>query len=242
MKFFECKDIVREHFSRTGFPSSMLILSLTEGRHSIEMHANWWWMKQEKDFSLVVDQQEYSVTTSTSNGLNLPDFKDARGLLWKINAAATQWDPVAIGIMSKPDADLLYKTDGEGSPELAIIDNTSLFMYPPAPQETYVMRLYHYEWTDNPINTSDDDLLKFFPLALVYASLSWGYETYLKTPEGASYWRFLLGGTPFGSGGLLAKMKKENFKRGQQDRISFEPHTGPGRLQYRRLSNLQGYR
>lgn len=242
MKFFEAKDTVREHFSRTAFPTSQLILSLSEGRAAVERHANWWWMKKEKDFSLVVDQSSYSITTSTSNGLNLPKFKDARALVWKLNAAATQWDPVEIGTMSKPDADLAYATDGEGSPDLAIVDDTDLFIYPPKPQETYVMRLYHYEWTDNPVNTSDDDLLKYFPMALVYASMAWGYEMCLKSPEGALYWKFLLGGKPFGSGGLLAQMKKENFKRGQQDRIVFEPRTGPGRLQYRRLSNVQGYR
>ena len=242
MKFFEAKDIVREHFSRLKFTTPMLIHSLTEGRHQLETHANFWWMKKEKDFSLVVDQASYSITTSTNDGLNLPKFKDARGLIWKEDASATRYDPVAVGKQEKQDLDVLYGTDDQGPPEAVAIDDTTLHIYPPKPQSTYVMRLYHYEWTDNPANPDDDDLLKYFGMALVYASLAWGFEMVLKDLQGAAYWKILLGGNPFGRGGMLAQMKKENFKRGQQDQMDFTPRGGPGRAQRRRLDNIQIYR
>ena len=242
MKLFEVKFIVRQHFANLQLSPMMLNLSLTQGRREIETHGNWWWMKKEKDFSLVIDQSSYSITTSTSNGLNLPKFKDARGMIWKEDASATRFDPVAVGKQEKQDLDILYGTDDKGSPEAAAIDNVTLYIYPPKPQTAYVMRLYHYEWTDNPTNLNNDDLLNFFPMALAYSSMAWGYEMVLKDLEGAAYWKQLLGGTPFGRGGLIAQMKKENFKRGQQDQIDFTPRGGPGRAQRRRLDNIQIYR
>lgn len=242
MKFFEAKDTVREHFSRLGFPSSQLIISLSQGRRFIEKYANFWWMRKEKDFNLVVDQATYSITTSGGGGLNLPKFKDARALIWKELAASTRFEPVLVGKNNKEELDVFYGTGDKGSPEEAFIEDTTLHIYPPKPQITYVMRLYHFEWTDNPENTLDDDLLNFFPMALVYSSIAWGYEMVLHDLQGAIYWKTLLGGRPFGRGGLLAEMRRENFKRGQQEQISFEPRLGPGRLQRRRLDNLQIYR
>ena len=105
------------------------------------------------------------------------------------------------------------------------------------------MRLYIYQWTANPTtDLATDDLLRFFPNALIYAALANAYEITVKDLAGATYWRALLGGTPFGRGGELAKMKRENFKREIQDKLDFTPRLGPGKLQMRRLENLQLYR
>jgi len=237
VNLWEAKDIVRAHFGGTAFPTIQLDHALTQGRRMIETHANFWWMQGEKDFSLTINQDAYPIYTGD---ILLPNFKDARALSWR-EAAGVSYEPVALGDITKEELDVLYDTDDSGSPEVAVIDNATLYIYPPNPDKAYSMRLYRYSWTDNPVQTDDDDLLNFFPMALVYAALAWGYELELKDLQGAAYWKGLLGGTPFGRGGELAKMKKENFKRGWRDNIMFTPRTGPGVGSLRRIANLQIY-
>lgn len=235
MYLWEAKDIVRSHFGGTAFPTIQLDHALTQGRRMIEAHANFWWMQGERDFALAVDQQDYPVY---SGAINLPNFKDVRALSWR-EPDGVSFEPVAFGDNTKEELDVLYDTDDEGSPEIAVVENDTIFVYPPKPDKAYPMRLYRYLWTDNPAQTDDDDLLKFFPMALVYAALAWGYELQLKDLQGAAYWTQLLGGQPFGRGGELAKLKKENFKRGWRDQITFVPRVGPGPT--RRSGNLQIY-
>lgn len=242
MLLWEAKDIVRAHFGGTAFPTIQLDHALTQGRRMIETHANFWWMQGEKDFSLTIGQDSYPIY---SGDINLPNFKDARGLSWR-TASGVSYEPVALGDITKEELDVLYDTDDEGEPEAAVIENATLYIYPPNPDAAYSMRLYRYSWTDNPAQTTavtagGDDLLNFFPMALVYAALAWGYEMELKDMTGAQYWKQLLGGTPFGRGGELAKMKKENFKRGWRDQINLTPRNGPGVASLRRISNLQIY-
>src|SRR3970040_1790555 len=237
MNLWEAKNIVRSHFGGTAFPTIQLDHALTQGRRKIETHANLWWMQDEVDFSLTIDQQEYPVY---SGAINLPNFKDLRALSWR-EAAGVSYEPVWFGDTTKEELDVLYDTDDEGSPEIAVIENSTIYLYPPNPDKAYSMRMYFYQWTDNPAQTADDDLLKFFPMALVYSALAWGYELELKDMQGAAYWNNLLGGTPFGRGGELAKLKKENFKRGWRDQLTLTPRTGPGVGSLRRISNLQIY-
>lgn len=238
MFLWEAKDIVRAHFGGTAFPTVQLDHALTQGRRMIEEHANFWWMQGEKDFSLTINQQSYPLYTGD---ILLPNFKDARALSWR-EAAGVSYEPVFLGDNTKEELDVLYDTDDSGSPETAVIENATLYIYPPKPNKAYSMRLYRYSWTDNPAQTAAaDDLLNFFPMALVYAALAYGYELELKDLQGAGYWKGLLGGTPFGRGGELAKMKKENFKRGWRDQITLTPRNGPGVGSLRRISNLQIY-
>ena len=237
MNLWEAKDIVRAHFGGTAFPTVQLDHALTQGRRMIEAHANFWWMQGEKDFALTINTASYALYTGV---ILLPDFKDARALSWKL-AAGVSYEPVSLGDHTKEELDVLYDTDDEGPPEAAVIDNATLYIYPPKPDVAYSMRLYRYSWTDNPAQTAEDDLLNFFPMALVYAALAWGYELELKDLQGAAYWKTLLGGQPFGRGGELAKMKKENFKRGWRDNFSLVPRNGPGISSLRRISNLQIY-
>ena len=241
MKLFEAKDIVREHFGRLKFPTAFLDLAFEQGRRTIEKYGNFWWMRDEKDFSFIVNQQAYDIKTIPNGGLNLPNFKDARRLICK-QSTATTWDPVTLGTVSKEDLDLAYATDDDGQPETAVIENDQLIVYPPDPDEAYDARLYIYQWTDMPTsNLSSDDLLEFFPMALIYSALAWGYEMEVKDLQVASYWRILLGGNPFGQGGELAKLKQANFKRDWQDKIELTPRLGPG-LNRRNLDNVQIYR
>ena len=238
MLIWEAKDIVRAHFGGTAFPSVQLDHALTQGRRMIETHANWWWMQGETDFTLTINDGEYNVDASP---ISLTNFKDLRAMSWR-EPSGTSWEPIAFGDHTKEELDVLYDTDDTGSPEVAVLENKTIYLYPPDPNKAYPVRLYRYVWTDNPAQTATaDDLLNFFPMALVYAALAYGYELTLKDLQGASYWKGLLGGTPFGRGGELAKMKKENFKRGWRDQITLVPRRGPGVGSLRRISNLQIY-
>lgn len=248
MQLWEAKDIVRAHFGGTAFPTVMLDHALTQGRRTIEAHANFWWMQGETDFALSIDRQTYPLE---SGPILLPDYKDINALSWReplfpqgtppVTGPGKSWEPVWVGDMPKEELDVLYDTDDSGSPDIAIIENNTMYVYPPLPNKAYLMRMYRYVWTNNPAQTEEDDLLKYFPMALIYSALSWGYEMQLKDMQGAAYWKGLLGGQPFGRGGELAKLKKENFKRGWRNNLMLVPRGGPGIGSLRRISNLQIY-
>jgi len=237
MQLWEAKDVVRAHFGGTAFPTIMLDHALTQGRRMIEMHAKFWWQQGETDFTLTINDGEYDVDASP---ISLTNFKDARAMSWR-EPNGVNWEPIAFGTHTKEELDVLYDTNDKGNPEAAALENKTIFLYPPDPDKAYPVRLYRYVWTDNPLQTATDDLLTFFPMALIYAAITWGYEMQLKDLQGAAYWRALLGGQPFGRGGELAKMKKENLKRGWRDQVVLEPRRGPGVASLRRLSNLQIY-
>ena len=234
MQLWQVKDIVREHFGRTGFNTNMLTLALDEGRRIIENEGNWWWMKDINNFTLTIDQQEYDI--ETGGDIVEPDFKDLRWLSYRQSSASVQWEPIEVGSIGKEELDMMYQTDDEGPPEAAALENKTLFIYPPKPQVAYPMRLYFYQWTSNPTsNTSTDDLISRYPMALAYAALIWGYEIELKDMQGAQYWRALLAAE-------IKKIKRENLKRENMDKISLTPRAGPGNLRHRRLSNIQIYK
>ena len=239
----EVKDIVREHFSRTQFPTGQLDQAIDEGRRIIEHHGNFWWMRTIKSFSLVVDQGSYSITTAASSGLNLPKFKDAIAFSYTNSLTGVNYQQVPLGVIEREEADSLYNIGQDGTPELVLVDNETLLIYPEDPQLAYPCRLYYWTYTDNPDLNSESDVITLrFPMALAYAAIAWGYEMLLKDFQGASYFRSLLGGQPFGHGGELAKLKKENFKRGWQDMMTITPRMGSNTRFRKRLDNVQIYR
>ena len=239
----EVKDIVREHFSRTQFPTGQLDQSLSEGRRIIEHHGNFWWMRALKEFSLIANTGSYGITSSGTGNLNLPNFKDAIAFLYTNSLTGVAFQQIPIGVMEREEADSIYDVGQDGAPELVIIDNENLLVYPEDPDIAYPCRFYYWTYTQNPDLNSESDVITLrFPMALAYASIAWGYEMILKEFNGASYFRNLLGGQPFGHGGELAKIKRENFKRGWQDKIVFTPHHGSNVRYRRRLDNVQIYR
>lgn len=221
MTLGEAKDLVREHFGRLGFNSTMLVEALKQGRRLVEQQGNFWWMRAEKDFTLTVDQGEYSIIASASNGLNLPDFKQPIALSYR-DVDGTDWSPVSLGERDKSVLDLLYQTDDEGAPQDAVVFVNTLHLYPPDPDAEYPMRLYYFQWTDGPTsNTETDDLLTQFPEALIYAAHVVGYEQILKDFQGAGYWRQRFEEQ-------LVLLKRENIERLQVSQLTFEPRSGPG--------------
>jgi hypothetical protein len=199
-------------------------------------------MRDRKDFTLTIGTGEYSITSSSGTGLNLPNFKDAIAFTWTTPSGVT-FEPADIGTMTREEAEIIYSSGDDGNPELIIIEDETLRIYPEDPDKLYDCRFYHWNYTTNPqLNTASDVLTKRFPMTLAYASIAYGYEMILKDFNAAGYFRQLLGGQPFGRGGELAKIKKENFKRGWQDDVALQPRTGPGVRYRRRIDNLQIYR
>jgi hypothetical protein len=237
MNYFQIKDYVREHFGRTGIDTAMLDLYLEASRLIIENHGNFWWMQNEVTFNATDGVSSYAI--GDGSAIDIPRFKDAKVLHWR-EVGDNNWEPVDLGSTEKDVLDLMYQTDDTGSPEAAAIVDDTLFLYPPDPNDTFNMKLFYWNYTDFPVITGEDELTKNFPMALIYGALAHGYEMYLKDTAGAGYWRALLGGTPFGRGGELVKIKKMNFQRGWKDQITLTPRTGPGRHPSR-LDNAQIY-
>lgn len=242
MNLAQVKDVVRSHFANTGFPSAFLNLALAQGRQMIEAESNFWWMEEDIEFALQLGQDEYTIGNDIGDDIQIALFKDAAFLHYK-KIDETSWNPVDVGVVDRNELDLSYSVTDYGPPEISIIKNKSFFIYPPNPDDNYEMHFYFWQWTQNPIsNLATDDLLTYYPMALCYGAIAWGYESQLKDMQGASYWKQLLGGTPFGHAGELARMKRENFKRGWKDKVSLVPRNGPGLHQRRRIDNLQIYR
>jgi hypothetical protein len=223
MNLGEVKDAVREHFGRTGFNTPMLEQALAKGRRMVEQEGNFWWMHDEHDFDLVIDQGSYSITTTSSNGLGLSNYKALEFLSWREDGSTGAYNLLSTGEAEKAVLDTLYDTDDEGEPEDAAIQGTTLYIYPENPDDEYEMRMYYYQWTSNPtLNSDTDSLLTQFPDALIHAAKIVGYEDILKDFEGAKYWRHQLNEQ-------IVLIKRENMERIWQATLTFEPRTGPVR-------------
>lgn len=169
--------------------------------------------------------------------ISVPGFKDIRYMSIK-TPTDMEWSPMDTGGITKEEADLHYAINEQGMAELALIDNFNLYVYPPFPDQNYEVHMHYFGWTDNPKgNLQTDELISRFPYALIYASLVWAYELELKDMQTASYWRMLLGGKPneIGIGGEIAKIRRHNLLRMQQDKISLTPMYGP----YSRVRRLR---
>jgi hypothetical protein len=189
-------------------------------------------MRDTTDFNLVIGTQDYIIGSGAA--IDIAKFKDARWLSYK-KSTDVRWQPVSLGEVDHEELDLAYDEDDEGPPEAAIIDNVTLKLYPPNPDLTYNMRLYHYNWTDNPAgNTQTDDLLDNFGVALVDGAIMWGYRSHLKDLQGSTYWENQLKME-------ILKINSHNFKRDWKDKVQLTPRPGPGRRSWRSTDNLQIY-
>jgi hypothetical protein len=237
----QIKDYIREHFGRVGIPTFIIDLALEASRLQIEQQGNFWWMAAASPatWDLVVDDGDYTIASSGGD-ITIAKFKDIRALHYKLSTD-TQWIEVEVGPDTKNELDLQYADGSDGSPEYAVLEDSTLYIYPQDPQYAYNMRMYYWRYTTMGGNTAEDTITKEFPMALIYGALQHGYELELKDIQGASYWRKLLGGEPFGSGGEIVKIRRENLKRSWHDKIDFVPHVGGGRRN-RRLDNMKIYR
>jgi len=233
MNLGEVKDVVREHFGRIGWPTVMLDLALGSARREIEKNSNggYYWMRSTKTFNSVASQQDYSITTATANGLNLPNFKDVRALRVK-ESGDTVWTDVSVGEVTQEEAETMFATDEENMPLIAIVDNTTLKLFP-TPDAIYNFKLWHYEWTSNPTTntgtTGTDELTERFPEALIYGALVWGCEQYEKSYPDADRWA-----AKFRE--QQSQLHRHSLERERQDRLTWVPMGGA--FDFRRRTRL----
>ena len=199
-------------------PSHVMDFILASGRRDIEKIHNFYWMRATKSFNLVIDQASYSITTSPSGGLNLPNFKDIR-VLFEKDPAFSRWTEVEIKDFNQ--AEPLYPTDDTDEPEAAVIDNNTLFVFPPKPDKAYNMRLYHWEWTTNPAaNTGTDDITDRWPELLIYSATAAGLQYLTHNQEISVPWQQL-------AQQELVRVKRYSDDRISAERIDLTPKPGP---------------
>ena len=211
--------MVRDIVGRDVMQTHVMDFALSNARREIEKTANFYWMRSSKSWNIVVEQQDYSITTSTSNGLNLPNFKDVHALFSSITGS-NQWTEVLPG-----DIFLLekqYQIDAPGQPRHYVVDNTTLKIYPPEPEQTFPMKLWHFEWTTNPDNnTESDELTNRWPEALVFAGCVWGFTQVRKDEAKAQFYRDLLARE-------IKKIQSLNLDRMLSWRTDLVPRSGAG--------------
>jgi len=218
----EIKDVVRQQFGKIGWPTNMIDFALASARRDIEKNSEggYYWMRATKTWNAVATQQSYSITTSASNGLNLPNFKDVRAIRVK-ESTSTIWSDVSVGEVTLEEAETMYSTTETTMPALAIIDNTTLTLFP-IPDAAYNFKMWHYEWTTNPTsNTATaDELCTRFPEALIYGALVWGADQYNHDSQEADRWAAKLREQ-------RALIHRHSLERERQDRITLYPMSGP---------------
>ena len=225
MTYGEVKDVVREHYGRIGWPSAMLVHALEGARRDIEKYQNFYWMRDSATFNTVASTQSYII--GSGSAVNEANFKDIRALHVK-ESGDTIWTEVTVGDLTQEEAALIYPTDEEQMPLTAILDNSTLYLYP-IPDAVYNMKLWFWQWTSNPTaNTSSDELTSRFPEALIYGALIWGAEQFDQNYQEADRWRALFAQE-------LTKIHRHSLERERQDRVSLIPMTGP----YSRRSKSQ---
>lgn len=212
------KDQVREHFGRIGWPTTMLDFALDSARRDIEKYSNFYWMRDTTTFDTVASTQTYAIGSALA--VNEANFKDARALHIK-ESTDTVWTEMEFGTVTLEEAKLMFPTDEESLPLLAVLDNTTIYLFP-TPDDVYNCTLYHWNWTSNPAtgNTGSDELTNRFPEALLYGALVWGCEQFEKNYQEGDRWRALFGQE-------LAKIHRHSIERERMDRVSMVPMTGP---------------
>jgi hypothetical protein len=177
----QLKDLLRDSLGRRDLPTHLCKFFLDSGRRDIEKSHNFYWMRTVKNFNTVAAQGSYSITTGTTNGLNIPDFKDLR-ILFEKSSESVAWSPVETKEFE--EAWQIYATDEEGEPEVAVFDNETLYLFPPVPDAAYNVRLYYWQWTANPTSNQDtDEVLTRWPELLLYSASAFGTQWLTKNPQ-----------------------------------------------------------
>lgn len=240
MKLFEVRDQVRENIGRDKAPEHLLKYALDKGLREIEKTGNYWWMRATKTWNCVISQQAYNMTVSTSNGLNIPKFKDFRILLTQDQTLSNpDWDEV-FGPIDIEEAGLEFADTDTGMPVIYSLDESTatatnealtsqLLVWPPLPDKIYNMRLHYYQWTALPtdINSESHDILLRFPEALIYIATAVGVVAITKDPQMGLFWqlKFDNPGSPKDPGELM-KIKRYNLDRTMDSRSELRPMRG----------------
>ena len=241
MKLYEARDIIRENIGRDKAPEHFFKWSMEQGLRELEKLENWYWMEAISDETLVVDRQVYSVTAATSGsiasptssasgGFSITNYKDAAQVLAQDSTLTDPiWDEV-YGPRLQEVLEQQYASTDEGFPEqYSFMENSNgrldVAFWPPKPDKTYAVRIYHYTWTSLPtdITTDTHEVLLRWPEALIYLSTAAGLEALTKDPQAGAFWRSKFADPQMGE---LAKLHRYNFDRTYDNRMELVPYTG----------------
>lgn len=239
MNIAEVRDIVRENVGRDKASEHLLKWALDQGLREIEKRGNYYWMRAVKTWSAVVNQQAYSVTTSSSGGLNLPNFKDTRILLASDQTLPNpSWDEVA-GPIDMEDAGIAFADTDQGFPQAwglsestttaaspDPLSSTQLLLYPPKPDKTYSLRLHYYQWTSLPTATTSSahEVLVRWPEALIYLATEAALQSITKDPQYGRIWRDKFEDPKSGEWQKIVRYDRD---RQMDSRVELRPWRGP---------------
>lgn len=193
MKLFEVRDLVRENVGRDALEEATLDWCVRRALRELEKRDNFYWMEASANFQIYNAQQAYSVTAG--DGLNISDLKDIEAILVSDRTAS---DPSWCSV-DGPELVQSMKTSfteaDSGPPAFWTLsgDGETLSLWPPAPQQDYLGKVYYWKWTELPsIATSEaHEVLKRWPEALIYLAVEQGMIVSKKDMESANYWRQL---------------------------------------------------
>ena len=151
--------------------------------------------------------------------MNLPNYKDVRFLLSKDTSSKT-YDRVEVSNFEV--AWDIYATDSTGQPEMAVVDNDTISLFPPDPDQTWDMRLYHWEFTSVPTDQTSDNhaILRRFPEALIYAAAVQLILASTHDVEQAAPYQSLFDAE-------FRRLDRYNKDREGDEHTDFVPRTGP---------------
>ena len=167
MVYGTAKDIVRSNLGDPKLNNNLLTFFMEQGRREVETLGNFYWMVSTKDFILTPSRSAFSLTGATD--LALTNFKEARYVLAKAQGT-TRW--YSLRIKGFEEARIVDPTDKVGPPKIAVVNNITLFIFPPTADTTYDIELGFFQWTLMPTagNTATDELLTFWPQTAIWAA------------------------------------------------------------------------
>jgi hypothetical protein len=238
VELYKVRDIVREEVGRDRLSDPMLAWCVERGLREMEKVGNFYWMEAVKSFSLVIDQGDYSIYTSTSSGLNIPNYKDSRILFASDQTLShPDWDEV-IGPEQIEEVKLEFADDDEGQPVVwtqketgggvGVTVDSTLSVWPPNPDKTYSMELHYFQWTSLPtdITTDTHEVLKRWPEALIYLATEQAILQSTKDMQAAAWWHNLFQSDNPRANTELKKIIRYNAERQHATRIELRPRHG----------------
>ena len=219
MKKSEVQDVVRELVGRENLKDHMMTFAMDSGLREIEKRINAWWMRRRIDFTATDGNQFYLIRSAASGGLNIPNYKDIVMLLSK-STTDTLWERVLITEFDV--AEQIYATDSTGEPQMAVIDNDRITLFPPDPDATWNMRMYYWQYTNLPTDDTSDDheVLRFWPETLIYAATMHLTQYITKDVQMAAPYSGLFEAE-------FKKLDRYNKDRQSDENTDFVPHSGP---------------
>lgn len=236
MKLYEVRDIVREQVGRDRLSDPVINWCVERGLRELEKSENWYWEEATKAFSLIIGQQDYSIYTSASGGLNIPNYKDSRILFVSDQTQQNpSWEEVW-GPETIEEVKLAFADTDEGMPcvwtqketggGVAIAVDSTMQIWPPNPDKTYSMELHYFQWTSLPTDVTTDthEVLLRWPEALIYLATEQAMIVATKDLAAGAFWHSLYRNPdPRKKDGEYYKLLRYNAGRQHATRMELRP-------------------